>query len=71
MLQASLDVPAERCYLYGRDAANNRNYDATPLKDLYSVNSEITITSHTDKKTEAPVAVHVIPPTVIRPELKK
>lgn len=63
VLQASLDVPAERCYLYGKDAANSRDYNAMPLKDKFVINKEITVVSRTDSKTEAPVAVYVIPPT--------
>ena len=61
VLEASLEVPLERCYLYGKDANNLRDYNATPLKDLYTINKDVTVVSATSKQKEVPVTLHVIP----------
>lgn len=66
VLQASLEIPAERCYMYGKDAATSKDYTGTSLQDTYTINKDITVVSSTDKRAEAPVVLHVIPPALKR-----
>jgi hypothetical protein len=64
VLSASLEVPAQRCYLYGKDARDTREFNAAQLH--YGINKDVTVVSRTDKKSEAPIALHVLPASVAR-----
>lgn len=66
VLQTSLEVPAERCYVYGKDAATSKDYTGNSLQDTFAINKDITVVSSTGKRAEAPVVLHIIPPGLKR-----
>lgn len=61
VLKVPLEVSADRCFIYGKDAATAHEYNGKPLKNYYTINKDMTIVSQKGIKREGAPVLYVAP----------